>query len=377
MSTETHLTRTMTENPHLDRALAGLHKHSTPEELRTVYEQHPTVTITRLATATGRSGGWVSRQLHRADTRMRPRGWQKRGRAAPPAPHEAALLKPSSPVLLHQLTRRLVELRTRCGLSQTQAARKVGVSHATLMRAENPHGALTQQLLVSLCTCYDAPPPVRDALLQLWQDSRAPTWWALQGLRVPSSRQPGLGLRADARRVYGWSDALVPELAQTAGYARAVEEAVGAHGSVAMAVSVLMATQRRVRRRGIDQRYVLDEAVIRRRVGGDQVMAEQLTVLRTLAKRGRLRVLAWDSGGYLPVGCFELCSIPGLDQALYMPRTRKIHLGDPPVPDLSLQFFQTTLERLWRWAEEAEPTVALLDDALDCLSTGSAMTAST
>ncbi|WP_236567772.1 MULTISPECIES: Scr1 family TA system antitoxin-like transcriptional regulator [unclassified Nocardiopsis] len=373
----------MSADENLARALAELHRNSTDEELRTVYELG--ATIARLATATGRSGGWVVRRLRRADTRMRPRGWQSRPRTAPtsmPAaqPGADAPVGPSSTVLRHRLIRRLVELRTQAGLTQAQAARAVDVSCHTLLRAEHPEGPVTLDLLRALCALYDAPPPVREDLVQLWRDSRAPEWWTLQNLRVPGGRRTELGLRADARRVYGWADALVPDLVQTTGYARAIERLV--HDSeepVEMAVSVRMAAQRRVRRRGIDQRYVVDEAVIRRRVGGTQVMVDQLAVLRALAERGRVRVLSHASGHCASEGPFELCWIPGLDDtALSFPRSGKVHIGDPPPPTYPLRFFREALAQAWEWAEDTDTTLAMLDDSrARLLATDPALTPTT
>jgi transcriptional regulator with XRE-family HTH domain len=365
----------VSEDPSLTRALARLHKHSAPEELRAVYETHTSVTVTRLAAAAGRSNGWVSKQLNRADTRMRPRGYQKRTPATLVAP---PVLGPSPTVLRHRLSERLAALRTHAGLNQTEAADLVGVSPATVMRAENPQESPTKHLLRALCTCYEAPPQVCDELLRLWKDSRAPAWWTRQDLRVFGSRQTELGLRADARRVHGWSDRLVPELVQTAAYAHTIEAARGTEEPAEMAVAVLMAAQRRVRRRGIDQRYVLDEAVIRRRVGGAQVMDEQLTVLRTLAERGRIRVLTWDSGHCIPESPFELCSIPPLDEtALCFPPFGKVYLGEPPTSAHPLSFFQKTMANLWEWAQGPEATVALIENARTQLSGAGTVSTST
>jgi transcriptional regulator with XRE-family HTH domain len=349
----------MTGYPELARALAGLHRHSTAQELRAVYEQG--ATVQQLVTATGRSVGWVRGRLRGAGTRMRPPGRNVRV----PAPGAGADTErgPSPTVLRHVLARRLTELRAHAQLTQGEAARKVGVSLATLMRAENPQGPLKLDVLRGLCALYGTAPHVCEELLALWRGGRAPEWWTIHDLDVSEGQRTAVGLRGDARRVYGWAETLVPELIQTPGYARVVEGAFDT-GSVEMAVSVRLAAQRRVRRRGIDQRYVLDEGVIRRRVGGPQVMAEQLSVLRTLAARGRVRVLSWESGHCPLPEPVELCSIPGLtDTALYWPRTRGIHIGDPPPPAPALRFFQDRLAQLWEWAQDTNTTLAMLDHA--------------
>ncbi|WP_231972480.1 Scr1 family TA system antitoxin-like transcriptional regulator [Nocardiopsis alborubida] len=359
----------MIDERKLGQALAGLHRNSTAQELRLVYEQG--ATTIQVAAATGRSLGWVHRRLHAAKTRMRPSGPQGQKRPLPnfaPTPaeqeHTDSLAGPSATVQHHVLTHRLRELRTQADLTQVHTARAVGVSHATLMRAENPQASVTLDVLRSLCACYEASQQVREELIRLWWGSRAPQWWEVQRLHVPEGERAAVGLRGDARQVYGWADLLIPELMQTEGYARAIERFF--HDDPAhleMAVSVRLALQRRVRRRGIDQRYVVDETILRKWCGGTQAMAEQLTALRALAARGRLRVLSHASGHFFD-SPFELCSIPGLaDEALYFPGIREIHIGDPPPPTYSLRFLRNALERLWGWAEDTSGSVALIDDA--------------
>ncbi|GAA1095604.1 Scr1 family TA system antitoxin-like transcriptional regulator [Nocardiopsis metallicus] len=349
----------MSAQADLDQALAGLHQHSTPKELGTVYEHG--ATLRQLAGATKRSNTWVLRKLREARTPMRPPGRPVHGRP-PSTGQNQGDSATSSTVQRHVLSRRLVELRTHANLTQNQAARGIGVSLWKMVRAERPQGPRSLALLHELCTFYDTPPHVREDLARLWREGHVPEWWTAQGLRVPDDRQTALGLRADARHVYGWSDTLVPELAQTAAYARVIEASRGDEEPVDMAVAVLMAAQRRVRRRGIDQRYVLDEAVIRRGVGGAQVMADQLKGLRQMAVRGRLRVLAWDSGHIPPINGFELCFIPELGTALYKPHTQKISVPDPSDTP-SLDSFRTTLTHLWEHAADATATTNLIDHA--------------
>ncbi|SIO87203.1 Putative DNA-binding protein [Nocardiopsis sp. JB363] len=215
-------------------------------------------------------------------------------------------------------------------------------------------------LLGKLCQLYDASSSVRGELFALWQDSDLPPWWEHQNLRVSAEdERTALGVRADAQRVHGWAEALVPELLRTADYTRVIADAMGVEPQ--MAVAVCSAAQRRARQRGVEQRYVVDETVIRRPVGGPQVMADQISVLRGLAAQGRLRVLAWESGHYPLDSAFELCSVPGLDTVLYHPRARTIHTG-------GAFGHHDVFIRLWGQAEEESATLALLDDAHTRLS---------
>lgn len=352
----------MTTHSHTPPTLAGLGPDSPAEDLRAVYERGG-ATVAELIGATGTSRAKVENKLRRAGTRMRPSGRRPglsvRGRSAPIAAARTCAVSAPSPIVIgYVLARRLRELRVQAELTQTQAARRAEVAYSSLSRVENPQAPpIGVRLLYKLCQLYEASSPVREELFGLWQGSDLPPWWEQQNLHVPDENERiVLGVRADALRVHGWAEALVPELLRTADYESAIDGAMGAERAQ-MAVAVCLAAQRRARQRGVEQRYVVDEAVIRRPVGGPRVMAEQVTALRGLAEQGRLRVLAWDSGRCPPESSFELCTVPGLDTVLYHPRARAIRMGG------SFDHPSEVFIRLWGQAADESVTLALLDDA--------------
>lgn len=337
-------------------ALSLLHRDSTAEELKAVYLQK--ATIPDLAKATGRSTSWVDRQLHHVGTPMRP----------PATTSQEALAQEASPLVAQQkLAQRLMTLRSGAGLTQNQLAEGLGVGASMILRSEAFPGKWSPTFLRALGAYYNLSEQEQQALLQLRTQARTQGWWAHQGLAMPAEDLIRVGLRGDVRQVYGWALNLVPELVQTTEYAQAIESQFRPSGQTDQAqatIALLTALQRRVRRRGIVQRYVVDESVLRRRVGDTALMVRQLEALAVLARRGRLRVLAHF--GPMPgvYEGFELCTIPGLDEpVVYFPQRRQIQPAAPLPFGHTLESLQHVMKRLWESAANPQDSQALIEQA--------------
>lgn len=162
-------------------------------------------------------------------------------------------------------------------------------------------------------------------------------WWhAYRGL-LPSAYRDFIALEAEAVRARTLETTVVPGLLQTTAYAMQVTQAAlggeAAWDRVESLVSVRAARQRVLRgRRPLQLEVVLDEAVLRRQVGGPEVMADQL---RHLLRAGRLphvrlQVLPFSSGVHIGVtGPFVIFSFPpiaDLDVVVLDHMTRSLHL---------------------------------------------------
>lgn len=275
-------------------------------------------------------------------------------------------------VAQQQLAQQLMNLRVEAGLTQDQVAKRLGVSVSTVLRSEALPGVWSPTFLRALGAYYNLSEQRQQSLLRLRAESRAPGWWVRQGLGVSTNDLIRVGLRGDVRQVYGWALNLVPEMMQTAEYARAVESHLRPTNQkdTESAVALLSAIQRRVRQREIIQRYVVDEGVLRRRVGGTAVMVHQLEILSALARRGRLRVLAhFGPMSGLSEG-FELCTIPGLDeQVVYFPQRRETHIGTLPSGHTP-EALQHVVERLWENAENPKNSLKFIEQAQIQMRTG-------
>ncbi|MFD8459138.1 helix-turn-helix domain-containing protein [Streptomyces antimycoticus] len=111
-------------------------------------------------------------------------------------------------------------------------------------------------------------------------------------------------LEQQATVIQQFALSLVPGVLQTDDYARALFRAYRPnHTAEELDEAVVIRTKRRRILDGPAQPVVwtlLDEAVIRRRVGGSQVMAEQLRRIGDMAEAGRIRlhVLPYDVGAH-------------------------------------------------------------------------------
>ncbi|WP_203186330.1 helix-turn-helix domain-containing protein [Streptomyces pratensis] len=111
-------------------------------------------------------------------------------------------------------------------------------------------------------------------------------------------------LEREASEIRQYGAQLVPGLLQTSAYARAVFQSARtnfAEEDLDAAVAIRLERSELLRKPlGPVAWTLLDESVLRRRVGGPQVMAQQLHSIADMAERGRLRlhVLTFDAGAH-------------------------------------------------------------------------------
>lgn len=130
---------------------------------------------------------------------------------------------------------------------------------------------------------------------------------------------------------------LVPGVLQTDGYSRALFRAYQPnHTTEELDEAVVVRTRRARILDGPSKPVVwtlLDEAVLRRQVGGPQVMAEQLHKIADLAEAGRLRlhVLSYGVGAHaLMESLLTLMSFEDSAPAAYVEGFLTGHLMDDP-----------------------------------------------
>jgi transcriptional regulator with XRE-family HTH domain len=145
------------------------------------------------------------------------------------------------------------------------------------------------------------------ALVRRW-DGGYPSWFAEW---VQAERR--------AQAFCCWEPLLVPGVVQTAGYARALFEAWRLDDDVDDDLEQLVAA--RLDRQRIFDRpappslwVIVDEAVLRRRIGSEKVMYDQLTHLAGVAGRPRatVQVIPGDTGAHVGLlGAFAVAAIDG------------------------------------------------------------------
>jgi transcriptional regulator with XRE-family HTH domain len=214
----------------------------------------------------------------------------------------------SPTVRRRRLGAELRRLREEAGLTIERVAATLECSESKVSRIETGQVGAMPRDVRDMLDLYKVGPEQREALIQIARDARQKGWWHAY-TDVPVV--PGyVGLEVSAAAIDTFGALLVPGLLQTAEYARTVLEAL---------LPDLRAEQieRRVELRMARQsilngehpptlRAILDEALLRRPVGGRAAIRRQLHHLAEAAARPnvRLQVLPFGVGAH-----------PGMDGA--------------------------------------------------------------
>jgi transcriptional regulator with XRE-family HTH domain len=215
-----------------------------------------------------------------------------------------------------RLAQALRELRHEAGLTQDAVGARMGWHTSKLFRLENARSPRVDWLDVKeLMEMYGVRSPHREALIQLARDARMRGWWTPYR-DVFTGSYVALEDESSAMRLY--CPELVPGLLQTEDYARAVIRAVRPgydEESVERRVTARRARQKELLDRisPPELALVLNEAVLRRLVGGEHTMAAQLRALADAAQRPgvMLQVLPFSAGAHASLeGGFVLIEFP-------------------------------------------------------------------
>ncbi|MEU8940957.1 helix-turn-helix transcriptional regulator [Streptomyces goshikiensis] len=230
-----------------------------------------------------------------------------------------------------KLGEELRALRDRSGLTSGEAARMVGWHQSKVSRIETGRSGVKPEDIRSLLDVYgDVVSAQQRALLEALSASaagpgpgagagRGREWWHDYRGLLPQEYRDFISLEAGARSARTVELSVVPGLLQTPDYARAVTRAaLGGlpEPKVDALVDVRLARQSVLRADPpLELSAVLDEAVLRRQIGGPGVMAEQLRHLSEVTRLTQvcLQVLPFSVGGHLGLtGPFVIFSFPDI-----------------------------------------------------------------
>jgi hypothetical protein len=135
----------------------------------------------------------------------------------------------------------------------------------------------------------------RKLLLGLAEDAAHKGWWEDLGDNLSENYQQYIGLEHEAAVMSIWHVDVVTGLLQTENYARHIISSYGrvepiAPSAIGRMVGVRMRRQQALDRDGLQLSVVIDESVLRRRIGTDAVMYEQLMHLAQAADRPNLKL---------------------------------------------------------------------------------------
>ncbi|MGB6161653.1 MAG: helix-turn-helix transcriptional regulator [Pseudonocardiaceae bacterium] len=258
-----------------------------------------------------------------------------------------------STVPRRQLGRYLRDLRNQARLPVRAAATRFEWSEAKVWRIETGQMPMRSLDVETMCRIYGAPPDVTEALMGLAKETKARGWWHSYGDVIPEVFNVYVGLEEAASRFAWYESELVPGLFQTEDYARTVIQADNPgvdDAEIERRVHVRIARQAlltRVTDTPVLQ-VVLNEAILRRPVGGEKVMVRQLERLRELGglPTVSLRVMPFSAGLHHGImsGPFVILRFPfngngqetepptvyveGLTGALYLDKPHEINRYD-------------------------------------------------
>ncbi|MBQ1073153.1 helix-turn-helix domain-containing protein [Micromonospora sp. C31] len=284
----------------------------------------------------------------------------------------------SGPTVLRMLLgAQLRRLRESSGVSREGAGWEIRASESKISRMELGRVGFKERDVADLLTLYGVTAPdERESLLKLARDANSPGWWHRYGDVLPNWFQSYLGLEAAAALIRSYEVQFVPGLLQTREYARAV--VLLGHGRAAAAEIERRVTLRLQRQRLLHRENppllwaVVDEAALRRPIGGPRVMRDQVAALieATKSPNIRLQVIPFAAGGHAAAGgAFTILRFGDqeLPDIVYIEQlTSAIYLDKRD----DLDYYAVAMERLCVEAEPPERTPEILGGILDDLYPG-------
>jgi transcriptional regulator with XRE-family HTH domain len=223
-----------------------------------------------------------------------------------------------STVPRRQLGRYLRDLRNSQRLTVRTAAERLEWSEAKIWRIETGQVGLRSLDVEAMCRIYGAAPGLTQALMGLAKETKARGWWHSYGDVIPEGFDVYIGLEEAAASISWYESELVPGLLQTEDYAHAVIAAEPGVDEEEIDRRVHL----RIERQSLLTRVtaapnlsiVLNESILRRPIGGTEVMAAQLQRLLEASELSNvaLRVMPFSAGLHPGVmsGPFEILRFP-------------------------------------------------------------------
>jgi transcriptional regulator with XRE-family HTH domain len=204
-----------------------------------------------------------------------------------------------------RLGEELRRLRDLSGLTSGEAAEQAGWHQSKVSRIETGRSGVRAEDVAVLLDVYGVRDrDVRELLSTLAGHGYQRGWWHDFRDVLPVEYRDFITLETGASRARSMENSVVPGLLQTRAYARALTSDVMpglAQSEVDALVDVRIARQAVLHQpEPLELWAVLDEAVLRREVGGREVMAEQLAHLEraTGLPQVHLQVLPFSAGGH-------------------------------------------------------------------------------
>ncbi len=222
----------------------------------------------------------------------------------------------SPTVRRRRLGSEIKRLRDAADMSGSALAKKISMSQPQLSRVENARGQLSAVQLEKLIKVFGVDERRAEEMRTLRRDGDVLGWWEQYSDVLPDNVELLIGLEAGAAWEQTYEDAFIPGLLQTPEYARAVVSSAAPFlRSADLPRLVQLRADRQQQLTATDFRLtaVINEAALRRWVGGREVMHAQLRHLLDAQHTATVEVLVlpYEAGAHPAQGqSFILLTFP-------------------------------------------------------------------
>jgi transcriptional regulator with XRE-family HTH domain len=211
---------------------------------------------------------------------------------------------PDPTVHRRRLRIELRNAREAAGHTQREVAQYMDWSPSKLIRIESGQVPISTSDLRSLLAYYQITDSERvEALLELARRAREKSPWTAYRDVASAEFIAFLGYESSASVIRNFEPATIPGLLQTEEYAREVISVYGDLGRNEIATLVELRMRRQeilIQPNAPQLHFILDEAALRRMVGGRPVMRRQVSRLQAMNEQDHvtLRIVPYDVGVY-------------------------------------------------------------------------------
>ena len=221
-----------------------------------------------------------------------------------------------------ELASQLRDLRKQSGRTVEDVARELLCSPPKISRIETGVRPASLRDVRDLCTIYGVDDSLRERLMGLAREAKQQGWWnKYEDIAIDRL----IGLEIEATQVSSYESCVIPWMFQTRDYARAVIK--GSLPRIADHILDERVTARLTRQEIITRESpphfwsLVDESSLRRRVGSNQVMHDQLEAMVELAALPNmtLQVVPLSLGAHPGLdNTFEFLEFPGQPPVVYL-----------------------------------------------------------
>jgi transcriptional regulator with XRE-family HTH domain len=212
-------------------------------------------------------------------------------------------IDPGPMVRRRQLGSALRRYRNAANLSVKEAAERLMCSPSKISRIETAHRNATPRDVRDLCNIYGITDEiVRKELMDLARESRERGWW--QDADLDPALETLIGMEGAATTIREYECLTLPGLLQTRDYAEAIFNAWHPDDSSTRQPAVDIRLKRQQILAGPTRPHfhvVIDEAVVRRVVGGPDAMNQQVNHLIRLLESSviQLQIIPFSAGAHI------------------------------------------------------------------------------